>query len=150
MPAAKIRTALKTTGLVWDEIFKAAVDFSGSGSYRWVMPGSINGEVVPATGASNRAPIGIAQNAPTAGGQVRVRVMGQSIMAACLTACSVSNGTYITVGSHGYGFAPATAIGYIANARATGSLLTGGTVGLIYTEVLLIGPSFNSCVAAGS
>ena len=147
MPAAKIRTALKTTGLVWDEIFTAAVDMSGSTSYKWVMPGSIYGEVVPATGASNRAPIGIAQNAPTAGGQVRVRVMGKSLMGASLGACSVFQGTYVTTGSHGYGFA--TSCG-IATARASGSLLTGGTVGLLYTEVYLAGPSFNSCVAAGS
>lgn len=146
MPAHKLRSPLKAVGFVWDEFFTAAVPFTGC-PFKWVAPGSILGEVVPATGASNLAPIGVAQNTPAAGGLVRVRMMGKTIVAASLGACSVFQGTFLTVGSHGN--ALATSCG-LAVARAAGSLLTGGTVGQLYTEAYLQGPSFNTCVAAGS
>lgn len=147
MPATKLRTKLNATGLSWDENFVAAVSFAASPAYKWVMPGSIYGEVIPATGASNLTPIGIAQNNPGATGTVRVRVMGKSLMAASLGACSVFQGTYITVGSHGMGLA--TSCG-LAVSRAAGSLLTGATVGSLLTEVYLVGPGYNTCAAAGS
>ena len=146
MPAQKFRTQLKTTGLVWDELFTAAVSFAGSPAYKWVAPGSIYGEVIPATGASLPAPIGIAQNNPAATGLVRVRVMGKSITSACLGACNLIQGTYITVASGGQ---TTPSVCGLATARWAGSNVLS-TASAAYGEVYLLGPSFNTCVAGAS
>jgi len=65
----------------WDNTqdlsFTAAVNLSVK-QYYAVTPGSVVGEVTSATGASNPAPIGILQNAPSAGQEAKVRVYGIS------------------------------------------------------------------------
>ena len=144
MPATKIRTKLQSTGLVHDEIFTAAVNLSAC-AYKWVMPGSVAGEVVPATGASLGAPIGILQNLPTAGQQARVRVYGKSLTAACLGACNLAHGTFVTVGSHA-GATPSTC--GLALARWAGSAVLT-TASAAYGEVFLFG-FVATCVAGAS
>ena len=148
MPATKIRTALRATGFVWDEYFKAGVDMSATCAlYKWVQPGSIFGEVVPATGGSNPYPLGVLQNSPTAGSLARVRFMGKSLLATCMAACSLNNGGWITAGSAGVGIAaPCT----LANARYAGSGLASALVPLQYADVYLLGPSFSTCVSTAS
>jgi hypothetical protein len=148
MPAQTIRTKLRSTGLTADELFLAGTSFAGSGAYKWAMPGSTFGEVVPATGASNKYPLGVAQNNPAAGAQVRVRVFGKTIVAASLATCNLVNGMWITVGSMGMTI---EACG-LANARWAGSTLTACTANTTqYGEIFLVGPSFTACsLMAGS
>ena len=143
MPATKFRTNLRaTSGFVADELFLAGVSFAASGAYKWVMPGSIFGEVVPATGASNKYPLGVIQNNPAAAGIARVRVFGKTIIAASLATCNLQNGMWITVGSGGY---TQEACG-LANARWSGSTIAACTAnGVQYGEAYLIGPSFTAC-----
>ena len=150
MPATKIRTALRTTGLVWDEFFKAATDMSAACAlYKWVQPGSVFGEVALATGASLGAPLGVLQNNPPAGCIARVRVMGKSITVASMNACSLLPGTWVAVGSAAQSF-PTTC--GIANARWAGSITSSasGASWGGYGEVYLLGPSFNACIAGAS
>lgn len=148
MPATKIRTALKAVGLVWDEFFTAGVTFA-SCPYRWVMPGSIAGEVVPATGASLGTPLGIIQNTPGPQGQARVRMMGKSLMAACMTTCNLIPGTWVVAGSHAGGV---PSVCGLANARWAGSItLSASTANWGgYGEVYLQGPSFSTCIGGAS
>jgi hypothetical protein len=148
MPATKIRTPLKAAGLVWDEFFKAGVDMSNACAlYHWVQPGSIFGEVVPATGASNPYPLGILYNQPAPQANARVRVMGKALMATCMGASPLNNGGWVTAGSGGLGSTPAACM---ANARYAGSGLASGLVALQYAEVYLLGPSFNTCISTAS
>ena len=143
MPATKIRTALRTVGLVWDEYFTAAVNMSAAcAAYKFVQPGSIFGEVSFAAGGACAQAIGILQNSPAAAGQARVRVMGKSIVAACIGACVLVPGTFVQVGSFG-GAAP-TGCG-VAQARWAGSAVSSCAT---YGEVYLLGPSFSSCISA--
>lgn len=150
MPATKIRTPLRAVGLIWDEPFKAGVDLSNACAlYKWVQPGSIFGEVVPATGASNPYPLGILQNQPSPQGSARVRVMGKSLLATCMGPSSLNNGGWVTAGSGGLGVTPSIS-SCMANARYAGSGLASGLVPLQYAEVYLLGPSFSTCVSTAS
>lgn len=146
MPATKIRTALRTTGLTWDETFKAATDMSAACAiYKWVQPGSISGEVSFASVTPCATPWGILQNTPPAGCAARVRLMGKSIMAACFNACNLTNGVWVTVASGGVGNPSTCTIGL---ARWTGSaaLSTSTAAWGGYGEVFLLGPGFATCI----
>lgn len=146
MPAGKSRLKIiAAAGFAADELLTAAVSFAGC-PFRFVMPGSINGEVVPATGASLGAPLGVIQNAPAAGQQARVRMFGKSIVAACLSTCDLRNGTYVQAGSHA-GAIPSVC--GLANARWAGSTILSAA-SQAYGEVWLNGPSFATCVAGAS
>ncbi len=145
MPATKIRTALRTTGLAWDETFKAAVDMSAAcAAYKWVQPGSVAGEVSFAGAPACPTPWGILQNNPPAGCPARVRMFGKSIMAACFNACNLVPGTWIVPASGGVGVPSTCTIG---NARWAGSIsLSVSTANWGgYGEVFLGGPSFSTC-----
>src|SRR3990167_2696556 len=102
MAGQNVRTKLRALGgFVADEMFTAAVNLSVSGLGRWVSPGSVAGEVILATGASNPIPWGVLQNAPTAGKPARVRMFGRSTVTSCPAACWLKPGTLITAGSIG-------------------------------------------------
>lgn len=102
MAGQNVRTRLRALGgFTADEFFVAAVDLSVSGVGRWVSPGSVAGEVILATGASNPIPWGVLQNSPTAGKPARVRMFGRSTVTACPGACWLKPGTLITSGSIG-------------------------------------------------
>lgn len=132
-------------GLRADEIFTAAQSFSGS-PYRWVTPGSIYGEVVLATGASNGTPIGVIQNTPAAGEPAKVRVFGKSIVAASPGACNLNHGTFITVGSHAN--ALASTCGLVL-ARWAGSQVLSGAGG-VYGEAFIAALGFAACAPSTS
>lgn len=141
----KLRNKLNTVGLTYDEFFKAALAFTGC-PYKWAMPGSIVGEVVPATGASLGTPIGIVQNAPAAGEQARVRLFGKSIVAACMGASNFNHGTFISVGSHG-GAIPSLS-GLAFGRWAGSSMLSGASTA--YGEVWINAMGFGTCVVGAS
>ncbi len=89
----------------WDNTqdlsFTAAVNLS-SYQYHAVTPGSVVGEVTSATGASNPAPFGILQNAPSAGQEAAVRVYGVSkIFAKTDSSCALGNGKFFTLNASG-------------------------------------------------
>lgn len=153
MPSTRIRQSLRATALIWDEIYKAAIDFSTCSNYRFVQPGSVAGEVTIGTGlaASSIFPFGVMQNNPPAGCPVRVRVMGKSLVSACLGACNINFGTWIT--SNSAGTATAVAACGVAVARsicasATTSASTAAWGG--FTEIMLLGHSDNTCVNSAS
>ena len=130
MPTKQRIKLIAQGGLVVDLPMIAAVDFSTCGQYRFVSPGSIVGEVVLATGASLPGALGVMQNTPAAGGPARVRVFGISTITACLGACNLINGTYITAGSNGTacyaGVAGVTLARWLsASVASTGSTTTG-------------------------
>lgn len=139
----KIRQKLSTVGLTYDEFFVAGVSFA-SCPYKWAMPGSVAGEVVPATGASLGAPIGIVQNAPAAGAQARVRMLGKSLTAACMGASNLAFGTLVSVGSHG-GTIPSVC--GMAFARWAGSTMLSGA-STAYGEVFVY--PIGACVPGAS
>ena len=149
MAAQNFRTNVRAlAGFVWDEVFTAATDLSGSGQFRFVSPGSINGEVILATGASNPAPLGILQNAPTATQPARVRIMGRSTVTACPGACWLLPGTFITSGSIGHTTpGPGSACIVIYGRWLSASISASSTTG----EVLLTGgPSFSTSPVSAS
>ena len=147
MPATRIRTGLKSTGLVHDELFNAAIAMnSACAAYKWVMPGSITGEVTLATGASLGAPIGVLQNLPAAGQVARVRVYGKSFTAACMGACNLAHGTFVTVGSHGNAVPSTCGLAY--GRWAGSSVLTTASANL--GEVFVFAFGFGTCVPSAS
>ena len=86
-----------------DLSFTAAVNLS-SYQYHAVTPGSVVGEVTSATGASNPAPFGILQNAPSAGQEAKVRVYGVSkLFAKTDGTCALGFGKLFTFNASGQG-----------------------------------------------
>lgn len=145
MPATKMRTALKTVGLVWDEYFKAATDMSAAcAAYKFVQPGSVAGEVSFAGATPCATPWGILQNAPPAGCPARVRVMGKSIMAACFNACNLTPGVWVANASGGVGVPSTCTIG-VARCAGSAALSTSTAAWGGYIEVFLLGPGFATC-----
>ncbi len=143
----KFRTKVIATGLTHDEIFTAATTMAGS-PYRFVVPGSIAGEVILATAASNPTPIGVVQNAPAANEPARVRIWGKTLIAASTGLCNLRFGVYVTAGSVGtacYSGSLGIALGRWAGSTIT---MTNGTPSATYGEMFLVG--FASCPVAGS
>ena len=98
MPAQKFRNPITAAaGMAVDELFKAngASDLSGC-QYRFVALGTVAGEIVGATGASNPFPIGILQNGPAASGVALVRLFGRSQLKFPASPCSMVTGEFIT------------------------------------------------------
>lgn len=86
-----------------DVSYIAAVNLS-SYQYHAVIAGSVLGEVSSATGASNPAPIGILQNAPSAGEEARVRLYGVSkIFAKTNSTSALGYGKYFSLNASGQG-----------------------------------------------
>ena len=144
MPRKERTKFIAQGGLVVDLPMIAAVDFSAcaTAQYRFVTPGSIVGEVVLATGASNPAPLGVIQNLPAPGQPARVRVFGISTMIACTPAtCNLLNGTYISAGSNGAACA-AGALGVVLGRWLSASIASGACTAT--------GCAFINCAGFGS
>lgn len=104
MPAAKFRNPIKAAaGVTIDEVFKANGDLSAC-QYRFVALGTVAGEVVGATGASNPAPIGVLQNAPTASQNAIVRMFGRSQVTVPANACTLQLGSFVSSTTCGGGW----------------------------------------------
>ena len=127
------------SGAAWT----AATDLTTK-QYYFVMPGSVAGEVVLATGASNTTPLGVLQNSPSAGQEAHVKVLGFSKVVAEIGSCNLTFGRYGFCASDGQFEVQASATGAI-NARWMGANLTaaGSSIG----EVLLFG-GFGGCTLA--
>lgn len=150
MPATKYRTKLTAgNGLAWDETFTAAVAFTGC-PYKFCAPGSIVGEVIPAAGGACAYAFGIVQGAPAAGQKVQVRLMGKSIVAACMASCNLIQGTWVGVGSHGGACPSVCGLAHARWASSTVSSAASTSAWGGYGEVYLLGPSFATCVAQAS
>jgi len=84
-----------------DVSFQADVDLTLI-QYYFVTPASTAGNVKVATGASNPAPMGVLQNAPSAGQEARVRVMGMSkVFAVTDGTCALAWGRFLTANASG-------------------------------------------------
>lgn len=115
--------------------------------YRFVVPGSVVGEVKLATGASNPMPIGVLQNAPTVCQVAQVAVYGLATVAGQPSGCILINGTFIT--SSSIGTACAAGSGGVVLARwldATASAV--GTV--VNGNAFLFGGLGSACIGSAS
>ncbi len=139
MPGTKERRTFRAAGgLQADEIFTAAVSLASS-QYFFVTAGSITGEVVIATGASNPAPLGVLQNTPAAAGKAIVRVFGRTSIAASPNACDLRFGRFVTAASNGAGLAS------VDNAcTVLGRWLSASTA------VAATGTAFVNCIVPGA
>lgn len=145
MAAQNFRTTVRAlAGFVWDEVFTAATDLSAN-QYRFVSPGSVNGEVILSTGASNPIPWGVLQNAPTAGQPARVRLAGKTTLTACPAACLLIPGTLITSGSSGTACA-AGALGIVLGRWLSASISASSTTG----EAMINTIGFSACFGSAS
>lgn len=116
-----------------DAAFTAVGDLT-SKQYYFVMPGSVAGEVKLANGTSGMAPIGILQNAPSAGQEAQVRVLGFSkLVVQVSTGASLLYGNFVVCASTGQGEGGASTN---FAARLLDSALTTGSA---VKQVLLLG-----------
>lgn len=108
--------------------FKADADYSAAcAQYKFVSPASTYGNVIVATGASNPAPIGVLVNSPSQNHAAEVSVLGTVWVGACVNACILRPGRFITVGSHGYAEPVATAGGSPVCGRWVGPSVSSGS-----------------------
>ena len=129
MPATKFRTKVSAlSGFEYDEPFTAALDLSAK-QYYFVAAGSIVGEVIGATGASNPTPLGVLQNAPAAAGEARVRVLGKTSLTGSPASCNLGYGRFISSGSAGQGLASLDSACNVLGRWLSASLVsTGGSI----------------------
>ena len=148
MAATNFRTKLRAlAGAVVDEYFVAAANFSGC-SFKFVSPGSVQGEVIGATGASNPMPLGVIQNEPAALGLARVRTFGVTTLTGCPTACNLLWGSFITSNSAGTACI-AGAAGITLGRWLSASVVSSGstTTGCAFVNCAAFG---SACVGAAS
>lgn len=106
-----------------DVPFLADADLTLS-QYYFVTPASTAGYVKIATGASNPAPIGVLQNAPSAGQEARVRLLGLSkVFALTTSSSSLTYGRYLSTNASGQ----AIAVGDLSTCIITGRWLDTAT-----------------------
>jgi len=130
----------------FDLRFNAAVNLSTC-QYRFVTTGSIQGEVIGTEGASNPAPMGVLQNAPTAACWATVRVFGRTTIIAYPAACDLLESHYIT--ANGCGAACKSGSLGIALGRWLGaSLASGGSTATGTAMINCITPT--ACLVAAS
>ena len=129
MPATKFRTKVSAlSGFEYDELFTAAESLTAR-QYYFVAAGSIVGEVIAATGASNPTPLGVLQNAPAAAGEARVRVLGKTSLTGSPNACNLSYGRFISSGSTGFALASLDSACNVLGRWLSASLVsTGGSI----------------------
>ncbi len=122
------------SGWGFDQSFRAAVDL-GNYQYRFVVSGSVEGEVTFATGAAGSV-LGVLQNDPRPQEEALVRILGISKVQADAASALVYGGL-VKTGSTGLAIGMANpaastfSAGFCQEAVASGS----GA----YTEVLLLG-----------
>ena len=138
------------TQLVPDVSFLADVDLT-THQYKFVTVASTVGNVKLATGASNPAPVGILQNSPSLGQEARVRVFGESVVAASgnLGGCQLAYGRYGMVASNGLFQSLSTESGCTVAGRWLDAATTGAT-GSVFGRVYLYPAGFTASNAAAS
>jgi len=103
----------KAVSIDGDVSFQADVDLTLA-QYYFVAAASTAGNVKVATGASNPVPIGVLQNAPSAGQEAQVRVIGMSkVFAVTDGTCALAWSRFLTVNASGQ------AAGVAANQEVT-------------------------------
>jgi hypothetical protein len=139
MPAQKFRNPVTAArGLKVDEVFKANADLSTC-QYRFVALGTVEGEVIGATGASNPAPIGVLQNAPTASQKAIVRLFGRTQLTVPATACTLTRGYYVS--STGCGGGAYTGASGMIFGRVISGSVASATAGSLIVMLNTITPS---------
>jgi len=125
---------------VWDESFKALVDFSTTGGagygnrqFCFVCMSSGEGSVALCTGSSGGSggAIGVLQNAPTSGHAATVRILGKTKI---YTSAAVAIGAHITASTEGAAVTAASTGQYAFGMAVSTSTAAGQLV-----EVLLTG-----------
>ncbi len=142
MPSIKFRSPLRLqSGLIVDEIYKAngASDLSTC-QFRFVTLGTVSGEIVGATGASNPYPLGILQNSPAASGAAVVRLFGRSSLVVPATPCTLRVGDFISSTGCGGGFYAGPS-GMVFGRVMSGSVASGTGTDTITVFVNTITPS---------
>jgi hypothetical protein len=130
MPAQKFRTPVKAAaGLTVDEQFIANGDLSTC-QYRFVRLHTVDGEITGANGASNPAPIGVLQNAPTASQKAIVRLFGRTQLTVPANACTLQLGSFVSSTTCGGGW-HSGASGVIFGRVVSGSVASGAAGSLI-------------------
>ena len=125
--------------------FAANGDLSTAGSsaqYRFVRLGSTAGQVARATGGSNPAPVGVAQEAPNAAGlEVPVRVWGvtQVYANADNGGSAITYGCFLTAGSDGQAICQGSTTGSAMAAAIALETLASGSGVLISAMLLPLG-----------
>ena len=123
MPVNMRNRFYMTAGGGIDEPFIADVDLSTC-QYRFMMPASVYPNVTGATGASNPAPIGVLQNAPSVGQVARVRVFGVTCLVAVTpSGCGLAFGRFFTASTVGQAVPSASETGGVALGRWLGTSL---------------------------
>ena len=136
-----------TAGATIDEPYIAAESLTTK-QYYFVAPGSIVGEVIAATGASNPAPIGVLQNAPGAAELAYVRVFGVTTLTGCAAACQISYGRFIRSSSVGAGEVPGSLGGAVVQGRWLGASVATNGSGQANAFINCFG--FSACSVSGS
>lgn len=115
--------------------------------YKFVVPGSVAGEVKLATGASNPMPIGVLQNAPTVCQVAQVAVFGLATVAGQPSGCILMNGTFIT--SSSTGTACAAGSGGVVLARWMDVTASAANV-VVNGQAFLYGGLGSACIGSAS
>lgn len=128
-----------------DLTFKADVDLDGV-QYYFVRASSTAGNVQVANGASNPTPVGILQNAPKAGQEARVRVLGPTkVFAVTDSSNALAYGRYATVNASGQAAGVASETGVaVGRWLSVAAPVSASRFG----ELFFFG--FSACVAAAS
>ena len=128
-----------------DAPFVEAADLTGK-QYYFVRAGSVVGEVNTATGASNPIPIGVLQNALSAGQEARVRMIGPTKLVGEAATCNLVYGKFFLSASDGQAEAMATAAGSpICGVWLDATLSSGSAIGQAFFF-----PSWGACAVAAS
>lgn len=136
---------------VWDESFKAAVDFSSASTFFvnaytaaqglqfFIVASSaasgkdgIVNPCVTSTGTGTLAPMGVIQNNPTSGHAANIRLLGRSKVVASSSG-TISYGAYITASTWGSAVSCATSGDHVLGIARSAS--TGGVGQLIEADL---------------
>ena len=128
-----------------DVPFLADIDLTAK-QYYFVMVASTLGNITTATGASNPAPIGVLQNAPSLGQEARVRVLGFTKLVGEATTCNLTYGKFFYSSSDGQAQPIITAAGSpICGTWLDATLSSGSAIG----QALFL-PSWGACAISAS
>lgn len=137
-----------TAGAEFDDVFTADTNLSAA-QYYFVMPASTAGYVKLANGASDPAPLGVLQNAPTAGQPALVRLFGlTNLVVKTPSGCALAYGRFITASDVGQGAPQATETGtpIIGRWLDTGVAVSSSSTG----KAFILSPGIGGCAVSAS